>query len=288
MEFSNLFVQFLHGIVYAMLLFMVSSGLTLVFGMLGVLNFAHGSLYMIGAYVGLSTVLLTQSFWVSLFVAPILVALLGGFLETSFLRKTYTRGHVHQLMLTYGLAYILDELTKMIWGTESHSINVPPILQGSVFIMENAYPVYRLAIIVVGGLLALGVWLLLKKTRLGMIIRAAVFSTDLVKFLGFNQPLLFRGVFAFGAALAALGGVFASPLITTYPGMGADIIIDAFIVVIVGGLGSLPGALFGSLLIGQVMSLGILFLPRFALVFSYVLMAIILIIRPTGILGEKE
>lgn len=288
MEFSNLLVQFLHGIVYAMLLFMVSSGLTLVFGLLGVLNFAHGSLYMIGAYIGLSTILLTKNFWVSLIVAPLCVALLGAILETYFLKRTYVKGHVHQLMLTYGLAYILDELTKIIWGTESYSINIPRFLQGSVSILGNAYPVYRLAIIFWGALLAMAIWLLLKRTRLGMIIRAAVFSTDLVKFLGFNQPLLFRGVFAFGAALAALGGVFASPLVTTYPGMGADIIIDAFIVVIVGGLGSLAGALFGSLLIGQVMSFGILFLPKYALVFSYILMAIILIIRPTGILGEKE
>jgi branched-chain amino acid transport system permease protein len=288
MEFSNLFVQFLHGIVYAMLLFMVSSGLTLVFGMLGVLNFAHGSLYMVGAYIGLSTILWTKSFWASLIVAPLLVALLGIFLETFFLKKTYARGHVSQLMLTFGLAYILDELTKIIWGTESYSVEVPLLLKKSVMIMGNAFPLYRIAIIFFGLLLALAIWLLLKKTRLGMIIRAAVFSTDLVKFLGFNQPWLFRGVFAFGAALAALGGVIASPLVTNYPGMGADIIIDAFIVIIVGGLGSFGGALIGSLLIGQVTSFGILFLPRFALVFCYILMAIVLIIRPTGILGEEE
>jgi branched-chain amino acid transport system permease protein len=208
--------------------------------------------------------------------------------ERFLLRKIHPLGHGHQLLLTLGLAYILLELVKWVWGTESHPIDSPTLLAGSVPLLAGAYPVYRLFICAVALLILGALALLLFKTRLGMIVRAAVSDSDMVSALGFNVGNVFTGVFGVGALLAGIAGVISAPMISVYPGMAADILVDVFIVVVVGGLGSLRGALVASLLLGIFRSFGILFAPEFAMVFSFALMAVVLVWKPLGLFGERQ
>jgi len=292
MDLSFLFIQFLNGLNYAMLLFLISSGLSLVFGVLGVLNFAHGSLYMLGAYGAFTFLQLFQKFpmgfWLALLVAVLSVGVLGGIIEMVFLRRVYSRPHAYQLLLTYGLILILDDLVKMIWGTDYKVVPKPAIFSGSVKIFGDAYPTYDLFIILLGPLIALGLWLLVHGTRLGMFIRAASLDREMTDALGINVPALFTLVFMLGSCLGALGGALVGPIRTVSPGMGINIIIDAFVVVIVGGLGNLQGAFLGSLIIGQLEAFGILVIPRFNIAFIFILTAIILIARPQGLLGKAR
>lgn len=278
----------LNSLTYGLLLFLLASGLTVVFGMLGVLNLAHASFYMLGAYLAFAVVAMTGSFWLSLLIAPLAVALVGILSERFLLRKVHALGHGHQLLLTLGLAYIILESVKWIWGTESHPLTPPALLAGSVKVLVAAYPVYRLFLCGVTLLVLLFLALLLFKTKLGMIVRAAVSDSDMVNALGFNVGNVFTGVFGIGALLAGLAGVIAAPMISVYPGMAADILVDVFIVVVVGGLGSLKGALLASLLLGLVQSFGILFVPSFAMLFSFLLMTIVLAWKPLGLFGERE
>lgn len=292
MKLSFLFIQFLNGLNYAMVLFLISSGLSLVFGVLGVLNFAHGSLYMLGAY-GVFTFFqyfqnLSIGFWLSLLLSILSVGILGGIIEIVFLRPVYRRPHAYQLLLTYGLILILDDLVKMTWGTDYKVVLKPPALSGSVKFFGDAYPAYDLFIIFLGPLVALGLWVLVYKTKLGMFIRAASLDREMTDALGINVPALFTLVFMLGSCLAALGGALVSPIRTVSPGMGINIIIDAFVVVIVGGLGNLPGAFLGSLIIGQLESFGVLIIPRFNIAFIFILTALILITRPQGLMGKAR
>jgi len=277
----------LNSLAYGLLLFLLASGLTLVFGMLGVLNVAHASFYMLGAYLAYAAVSATGNFWVALLLAPLAVALIGVVAERFLLRKVLALGHGHQLLLTLGLAFVILEAVKWIWGTESHPLAPPAILVGSVKLFSGAYPTYRLFLcgttLVVLGLLAYA----LLRTRLGMIVRAAVSDRDMVSALGYNVGNVFTGVFGLGAYLAGLAGVIAAPMISVYPGMAADVLVDVFIVVVVGGLGSLKGALIAALLLGVFQSFGILFVPNFAMLFSFLLMAIVLVWRPLGLFGER-
>ncbi len=285
---TTLAVQGLHGMVYGMLLFLVASGLTLIFGMMGVLNFAHGALYMLGAYFSFSVLRWSGSFWVSLAVAPVVVALIGVAIERFFLRKVHAHGHAHELLITFGIAYIIEELVKMIWGNMPLLVVLPPELNGSVAFLGTQYPVYRLFILGVSLLVFVLLFTVLFKTRIGIIVRAAVANKQMTDALGFNVPLIFLLLFGMGAWLAGLAGVIGGPYLITNPGMAATIIIDLFVVVVVGGLGSVEGALIASLLIGWLQSFGILFLPQFALVFEFLLMALVLIFRPHGLLGEAK
>jgi len=282
-----LLLGMLNGVVYAMLLFLLSSGLTVVFGMLGVLNIAHASFYMLGAYFAYSLVQWTGSFWAALLLAPVAVGGLGVLVERFLLRKAHQFGHSHELLLTFGLAYIILEIVKWIWGTGSHPMNAPVRLDESLPILGQVYPTYRLFICALGLCVLVALGLLLFRTRLGMIVRAAVSDFSMVDALGFNVRALFVGVFGVGAGLAGLAGVIAAPLLSVYPGMGSDMLVDTFIVVVVGGLGSLKGALIASFILGELQSFGVLIIPRLAMIFSFLLMTLVLIWRPMGLFGER-
>ncbi len=280
--------QILHGVVYGMLLFLVASGLTLIFGMMGVLNFAHGALYMLGAYFSFSILMWTGQFWLCLILAPLMVGVIGIIIERFLLRKVHIYGHAHELLLTFGIAYIVEEIVKIIWGSESLLVKLPPILSGSVPLLGLEYPVYRLFMLAVSIMVFVLLFMILFKTRAGIIVRAAVANKDMVDALGFNVPLIFLILFGIGAWLAGLAGVIGGPYLITNPGMAATIIIDLFVVIVVGGLGSVEGALIASLIIGVLQSVGILFLPQFAIVFEFLLMALVLIFMPHGLLGESK
>jgi len=280
-------IQALHGLVYGMLLFLVASGLTLVFGMMDVLNIAHAAFYMLGAYFGYTLVITTGQFWLALIVAPIAVGLLGALVERYFLRKVHIHGHAFELLITFGVFFVIGEVVKWVWGNFPRPLAVPPALAGSLHLVGLTYPVYRFFILLFAFLVLATLGYVFLKTRLGMIIRAAVTDTQMVSALGINVPRLFLQVFSGGAALAGLAGVIAGPFLSTYPGMGLDMMVDLFVVVVVGGFGSLLGAFLASLMIGELQSFGVLFIPQLALVFQFLLMAAVLIIRPTGLFGEK-
>ncbi len=285
---SDILVFFLHGLAYAGLLFLVSSGLTLVFGMMNVLNFAHAALYMLGAYFSYTILRTTDQFWLSLIICPLALFIIGAFVERFLLRRVHVFGHLHELLLTFGLAYIITEAVKWLWGNYPLAVNIGGYLEGTVQIFGLSYPVYRIFIFVWGVLVSLGMAAILFKTRLGVILRAAVNDNEMVNALGINVPLLFTGVFAFGAALSGFAGVIAGPLLSTYPGMAQEILVDAFVVIVVGGFGSLGGALIASLLIGELQSFGVLLFPKLSLVLIYLLMSIVLVIKPAGLFGEKQ
>jgi branched-chain amino acid transport system permease protein len=284
---SSFVIQALHGLVYGMLLFLVASGLTLVFGMMDVLNIAHAAFYMLGAYLGSTLLVATGNFWVALVVAPVGVGLLGALVERFFLRKVHIHGHAFELLITFGVFFVIGEVVKWIWGNFPRPMDVPEFLAGSAQFAGITYPVYRFFILIISGLVLLALGYVFMKTRLGIAVRAAVSDPSMVNALGINVPRLFLGVFSGGAALAGLAGVVAGPFLSTYPGMGLDMMVDTFVVVVVGGFGSLLGAFVASLMIGELQSFGILFIPRLALVFQFLLMAVVLILRPTGLFGEK-
>ena len=287
---SDFFVQFLNGVTIAMTIYLIASGLSLVFGVLGVLNFAHGSLYMYGSFL-LFTLMRSVfhspgSFWVGLLVVPILVAILGAALEMGLLRFIYKADPLYQLLLTYSLVLILSDVVKLIWGAENQSVSRPPGFNGSVAIFGQLFPSYSIFILLPCGLLTMiGLYVFLNRTRLGRIIRAATQDREMIGALGINVRLLYTGVFALGAWLGGLGGVIAAPMGAIYPGMDLDIIIDAFIVVVIGGIGSLAGTVLGALIFGLLRSFGILFVPQFETLFIFILMAIVLVVRPQGLLG---
>jgi branched-chain amino acid transport system permease protein len=280
-------IQCLHGLAYGMLLFLVASGLTLVFGMMNVLNIAHASFYMLGAYFSYQMLKMVGNFWVGLVVCPLLVGLLGVFMERFLLRRVHAGGHVQEFVITFGILFVINELVKWIWGTAPLPVPIPPALSGSVMIMGNVYPAYRLFILFFSLGILIFLAFILMKTRLGITVRAAVSDRDMVSALGTNTPRVFMLVMGIGTWLAGLAGVIAGPFISTYPGMALEILVDCFIVTVTGGLGSLLGAVVASFLIGQLSSFGILFIPRFAIVFAFLLMAVVLIIKPSGLFGEK-
>jgi branched-chain amino acid transport system permease protein len=279
--------QGLHGMVYGMLLFLVSSGLTLVFGMMGILNIAHAAFYMLGAYLAYTTVAVTGNFWLSLLVAPIVVGLLGAAIERGMLRRIHAFGHAYELLLTFGLFFMLAEAVRWIWGNYTLQVPTPALLTGSIPLLGSQYPVYRLFILAFSGAICLVMALVLMRSRVGIIIRSAVSDGEMVSALGINTQLLALGVFSVGAALAAIAGVIAAPFLQADPSMGAAILLDAFVVIVIGGFGSLLGALLASLMIGELQSFGVLWFPAFALVFQFLLMAAVLLLRPQGLFGEK-
>ena len=285
---DNLIVQVINGISYGLLLFIITCGLSLIFGIMGVLNLAHGSLYMIAAYLAFSiTHSLTASFWLALVVTPVVVALISILLEFTLLRPTYHLGHLAQVLLTLGVAYVFHDLATWIWGTNVLSITVPPLLAGSVEILGQSFPVYRLAIILFGVIMALVLWLLLDKTRWGAIIRAGLSDQEMITGLGVNIKLVFTVIFFIGAFMAGLGGVIAAPVLGIYPGMDFEILILALVVLVIGGLGSISGSLLAGLMVGVVETLGKVFFPQLAMFIIFVLMALVLLFRPQGLLGKK-
>jgi branched-chain amino acid transport system permease protein len=314
MEFFTIFL--LNGLSYGLLLFMLSSGLTLIFSMMGVLNFAHASFYMLGAYFAYSTTSLV-GFWPALVVAPVLVGLLGAAFEKYCLRRVHKFGHVPELLITFGLSFIILEMVQLIWGTSSVDYRVPEALAGPLFtIYGTQFPMYRGFMMLVALLMLLAIWLLLTRTRIGLVIQAALTHPETVETLGHNVPRVFMLVFGGGAALAGLAGVIGGNAFVTEPGMAATVGSVIFVVVVVGGMGSLSGAFVASLLIGviQTFAVGIdkalvdlagvvglsltpetfgwalwkLKISQIAPILPYVFLVLILIFRPKGLLGTRE
>jgi len=285
-----LVIQCLNGLTYAMFLFLIASGLSLIFGVLGILNFAHGSLYMLGAYFTHQFVSLfvdtPGQFWWAVIFGSLAVAAIGVVIERFFLRPLYGREELNQLLFTYALVLIFSDFARIIWGTDQFSVSRPAILKGAVDIFGQYFPKYNIMIILLGPCIAFLFWFILLHTRWGRMIRAAALDREMLGSLGVNVGRLFTVVFFVGAWMAGLGGALVSPVSAIVPGMDVEVIVNAFIVVVIGGLGSFWGTFLGALIVGQVYALGILVFPRLSLVFIYVLMALVLIIRPWGLLGR--
>jgi branched-chain amino acid transport system permease protein len=293
MTIKYLIFMLVNGLSQGMLLFIIASGLTLVFGVLRVINFAHGSLYMIGAFIAYSlSTLLTggtlQSFLISLLVVPPAVALIGFVLEVLLFRRVYREEHLLQLLLTYALVLILDDVVRVIWGGDPRNVARPDLLAGSVDLLGMALPTYNVFILAVGPFIAVGMWWLLYRTRSGNLIRAAVSYPETLGALGVNVSWVMTSTFMLGCWLAGVGGVLMASLANIDLGIGMEKIIECFAVVVIGGLGSIGGALLGSLVIGVGTTMLQLPLGRWALVFPYVVMALVLIIRPWGLFGKPE
>lgn len=269
-----------------MLLFLLSVGLTLIFGMLDIINLAHGAFYTLGAYAGIAVLGATGDFWAALALAPVAVAAVGALIERTCLRPLYPRGPNAQVLLTFGLVYLFDDLVRWVWGAHVRSIPPPPALAGSVTLAGVRFPAYRLFVIGFGLGVAALLWLLIERTRLGAVIRAGVYDAEMAAGLGVDVGRVFTGVFAFGAALAAVAGVVAVPIQAAYPGMGLEILVRTLIVVVIGGLGSLEGSLAGSLILGQAETFGKAWLPDSAMFIIYGVMALVLLARPRGLFGR--
>lgn len=306
----------LNGLVTGLLLFMLASGLTLIFSMMGVLNFAHASFYMLGAYFAYSISLKT-GFWVGLIFAPLIVGVLGAMVERYGLRRVHQSGHVAELVFTFGLAFLIDEAVQFFWGADTKNYRSPDILDFPLFTMfGQEFPAYRGFMIGISVLIFIGLYYVLTRSRVGIIIQAAITHPNTVANLGHNVPLIFMGVFGVGTALAGLAGVIAGPVLTTFPGMALVLGSIVFVIVVIGGLGSLPGALIASLLVGLLQSYAIasdvgmpelleligvsfdrshplndlwtLSLPQIAPILPYLLLVLVLIFRPAGLLGKRE
>lgn len=278
------------GLTTAMFLFLIASGLSLVFGVMRVINFAHGSFYMLGAYLAWQGMAwfepLVGGFWLATLFAASGVALLGLVVERLFFRSLYGRDELYQLLFTYALVLILGDAAKFLWGVGQLSVSTPPLLSGGVRMFGTVQPVYNLFVLVVGPAIALFGWLVLTRTGVGRLIRAAQMDREMLDALGADVGTIYTGVFMFSAFLAGLSGALVTPVQSIVPGMDVLIIVQAFIVVVIGGMGSLWGTFLGSVIYGQVLSFGILIFPGFSLFSVFALMAVILIVRPWGLLGR--
>ena len=286
MDLSTFLVQCLNAVQYGLLLFLVASGLTLIFGIMGVINLAHGSFYMLGAY--LAFVLAPAfggNFILMLLVGVALSAVFGFILEWAFFSFLYQREHLQQVLMTYALILVFEEARSMLVGNDVHGVPIPPWLSGSFALGDlMSYPWYRLFASAACIVLAIGLYVVVNKTRLGMMIRAGASNRDMVRGLGIDIKLLYRVVFAGGVALAALAGMIAAPMSSVYPGMGSSVLIICFVVVVIGGIGSITGALIASLLVGFVDTFGKVFFAEYSGIGVYLLMAIILVWRPEGLM----
>jgi len=284
MDFTTFLIQILNAVQYGLLLFLVASGLTLVFGIMGIINLAHGSFYMIGAYLAFVLTSLTGNLMLAILLGVPLAFLFGVTLEWLLFSHLYKRDHLEQVLLTYGLILIFEELRSLLVGDDVHGVDIPTIFSASISLSETlSYPVYRLVISIVCIALVGGMWWLMYRTRLGMIIRAGSHDRNMVQALGININLLYRIVFALGVALAALSGMLAAPISSVYPGMGSSVLIISFVIVVIGGIGSVWGALVAALLIGFADTFGKVLFPQLAGLAVYLVMALILLWRPTGI-----
>jgi branched-subunit amino acid ABC-type transport system permease component len=287
---SFVFAQSLSGLTAAMFLFLIASGLSLIFGVLRVLNFAHGTFYMLGAYSAFQLVQWIGTgpgmFWVAAVGAALAVALLGGLVERFLFRHLYGKDELYQLLFTYALVLILSDVAKIFWGTQQKSVSRPPGLAGGFSLLGTTLPYYNLFVLLLGPAIAIIFWFVLQRTRVGRFIRAAALDRETLGALGVNVSALYTGVFVLASFLGGLGGALVTPVRTIVPGMDTEIIVEAFIVVVIGGLGSFWGTFLGSLVYGQVLSFGILFFPRFSIFAVFALMAAVLIVRPWGLLGR--
>ena len=279
--------QGLVGLSVAMYLWLLASGLTIVFGVLGVLNFAHGSLFMLGAYFAFTFYgLWGINFWLAIALSLLAVGIVGYVMERFFLRLIYDLDHAYQLLLTFGFILIFDDAVKMVWGGVAKIPPMPGFFEGTLFVFGRPFPIYNLFIIVAGLLVAAVLWLLFEKTWWGRTVRASASDREMASAIGVNIPTLFTGVFVFGAMLAALGGALGTPVRVVAPGIGSAMIIQAFIITVIGGLGNLKGAFAGALIVGILSSYGILLFPVFELFLIFLIMAVVLMVKPQGLFGR--
>ena len=287
MDWLFLLIQTLNGVQYGLLLFLIASGLSIVFGIMGVINLAHGSFYMIGAYLAFSLTELTGSLLYAILLGIPMTMVLGLVVERLFIIHLYHRDHLQQVLLTFGLILIFNELQQIIWGGDPNSVPIPTMLTGAIPLSDTmSYPVYRLFLSGVCLVLAGAMYVVIQHTRLGMRIRAGASNRAMIEALGVNIRLLYSIVFAIGVALAGTAGMLAAPVETVYPGMGEQILIVSFVVVVIGGIGSIRGAFIGALAIGLADVYGQVFLPDLASVAVYGVMAGVLLWRPTGLFGR--
>lgn len=287
MDLANFLIQLLNSVQYGLLLFMLAAGLTLIFGIMGVVNLAHGSFYMLGAYLAWSLSAYFGSLTLAILGGAALSAVFGLALEWLLFRHFYHRDHLDQVLLTFGLIYIFEELRSILWGDDVHGVPIPELLSASIPLTDNlSYPVYRLFMSAVCIALATGLYLLISKTRLGMKIRAGAFNRDMAGALGINIKLIHAVVFALGVTLAAVAGMIAAPIASVYPNMGSQVLIMCFVVVVIGGIGSVRGALISALLVGLVDTFGKVLLPSVAGMLVYMLMAAVLLWKPEGLFKQ--
>jgi branched-chain amino acid transport system permease protein len=289
MDLITFGVQLLNAVQYGMVLFLVASGLTLVFGILGVINLAHGAFYMLGAYLAYWITLTTGSFPLAMLGGVAIAFVVGLLLETVFVRLLYGRDHLAQVLLSFGLILVIDEVRQLLFGKDVHAVAPPAWLSGSIQLTDNlSYPVYRLAICAFGLFVAGVIFLVITRSKIGMIVRAGAENREMIRVLGINFDAVNRTVFAVGIALAALGGIVIAPSSTVFPGMGDSMLILSFVVVVLGGIGSVTGAGIGALLIGLTDTFGKVFFPSVSSILIYLVMALVLLWRPNGILGRRE
>ncbi len=289
---AGIAVQAATGLLKAMLLFLLAAGLSLIFGVSRVLNIAHGAFYALGAYLLLSASgakpLASGMFFLLVVVASVVVGLAGGLFEILVLRRVYAAGMLFVALVTFGLLVGLEESIKIVWSAQLLTVPRPTDLQGAITLAGSSLPTYNLMLLAIGAALALVLWFVVERTRFGLLIRAAAIDREMLSALGVNVPAIYTLTFAFGAMLAALAGGMAAPLVALSPSMGSLIVIQTFAVVVIGGLGSLPGSLLGAVVVGELEAFGILVAPQSALVLLYLLMAAILIVRPSGLLGVPD
>jgi branched-subunit amino acid ABC-type transport system permease component len=284
---EKLVFQGLIGLSFSMYLWLLAAGLTLAFGVLGVLNFAHGSLFMLGAYAAFTFYgKLGLNFWLSIGLSLISVGVIGAVLERFFFRRIYEIDLAYQLILTFGFILIFDDLVKMVWGGVAMIPPMPPFFEGNISIVDRPFPVYNLFIIFAGVAVALLLWLILEKTWWGRMIRASASDREMASAIGINIPILFTTVFVFSAMLAALGGALGTPVRVVAPGIGTAMIVQTFVITVIGGLGNLKGAFVGALIVGILTAFGILLFPVFELFIIFVVMAIVLMVKPAGLFGK--
>ncbi|QJC56316.1 High-affinity branched-chain amino acid transport system permease protein LivH [Polaromonas vacuolata] len=287
MDLANFLIQLLNSVQYGLLLFMLAAGLTLIFGIMGVVNLAHGSFYMLGAYLAWSLSVQFDSLALAIVVGAALSIAFGLALEWLLFRHFYQRDHLDQVLLTFGLIYIFEEMRSIIWGDDVHGVVIPALLKGSIPLTDTlSYPIYRIFMSVVCIALACGLYLLISKTRLGMKIRAGAFNRDMAESLGVNIKLIHSLVFALGVGLAAVAGMLAAPVASVYPNMGSQVLIMCFVVVVIGGIGSVRGAMIAALMVGLVDTFGKVLLPSVSGMLVYMLMAAVLLFKPEGLFKQ--
>ena len=287
MDFATFLIQTLNSLQYGLLLFLVASGLTLVFGIMGIINLAHGSFYMIGAYLAFVLTSATGSLVLAIALGIPLALAFGAFLEWALFAHLYKRDHLEQVLLTYGLILIFEQLRSLLVGDDVHGVAIPAFLDASIQLTDvMSYPVYRLAISAVCIVLAIALYFVIQRTRLGMMIRAGNDDRTMVESLGININMVYRIVFALGVALAALAGMLASPISSGFPNMGSHVLIISFVIVVIGGIGSVWGALVAALIVGFADTFGKVLVPELSGIVVYVVMAVVLLWRPEGILKK--
>lgn len=287
MDFASFLIQTLNSLQYGLLLFLVASGLTLVFGIMGIINLAHGSFYMIGAYLAFVLTSATGSLVMAIVLGIPLALVFGAFLEWALFSHLYKRDHLEQVLLTYGLILIFEQLRSLLVGDDVHGVAIPSFLDASIQLTEvMSYPVYRLAISAVCIVLAVALYYVIQRTRLGMMIRAGNDDRGMVESLGININMIYRVVFALGVALAALAGMLAAPISSVFPNMGSHVLIISFVIVVIGGIGSVWGALVAALIVGFADTFGKVLIPELSGIVVYVVMAVVLLWRPEGILKK--